>query len=135
MSAFALVWMIFFLPETLYDNILLRRAQRIRKRTGDETIRSQSEVEMGTLSISRTVTNQIVADFRMSFADPIILFVNLHTMLIYGVLYLWFEFFPFGKNIYITKLGYCTDYDSLRRHIRIHASPASPYVFYILYIR
>jgi DHA1 family multidrug resistance protein-like MFS transporter len=39
----------------------------------------------------------ILEDFRMSFADPVILFVNLHTMLIYGVLYLWFEFFPFGR--------------------------------------
>ena len=29
--------------------------------------------------------------------DPVILLVNIHTMLIYGVLYLWFEFFPFGK--------------------------------------
>jgi len=29
--------------------------------------------------------------------DPVILFVNIHTMLIYGVLYLRFEFFPFGK--------------------------------------
>lgn len=30
--------------------------------------------------------------------DPVILFVNIHTMLIYGILYLWFELFPFGKQ-------------------------------------
>jgi DHA1 family multidrug resistance protein-like MFS transporter len=36
-------------------------------------------------------------DLQLACLDPVILFVNLHTMLVYGVLYLWFEFFPFGK--------------------------------------
>lgn len=36
-------------------------------------------------------------DLKLAFSDPVILFVNMHTMLLYGVLYLWFEFFPFGN--------------------------------------
>lgn len=36
-------------------------------------------------------------DIKLACLDPVILFVNMHTMLVYGVLYLWFEFFPFGK--------------------------------------
>ncbi|KAM4055767.1 hypothetical protein HRG_015124 [Hirsutella rhossiliensis] len=32
----------------------------------------------------------------LSCTDPVILSVNIHIMLIYGLLYLWFEFFPFG---------------------------------------
>lgn len=36
-------------------------------------------------------------DIKLACLDPVILFVNVHTMLVYGVLYLWFEFFPFGK--------------------------------------
>ncbi|RFU31158.1 hypothetical protein B7463_g5175, partial [Scytalidium lignicola] len=55
----------------------------------------QSEIDMKGLSITKSISKQIIEDFKMSFADPIILFVNLHTMLIYGVLYLWFEFFPY----------------------------------------
>jgi DHA1 family multidrug resistance protein-like MFS transporter len=36
-------------------------------------------------------------DLKLACLDPVILFVNMNTMLVYGVLYLWFEFFPFGK--------------------------------------
>lgn len=45
------------------------------------------------------ILKQTVNDFRISCMDPVIIFVNIHTMLIYGILYLWFEFFPFGKTI------------------------------------
>ena len=34
----------------------------------------------------------------MSYYDPVILFMNIHTMSVYGIIYLWFEFFPFGKT-------------------------------------
>lgn len=97
-AAFSLVFTFMFLPETLYDNILLRRARKLRRETGDNTIRSQSEVDTENPSISLRIAKQVVQDFKMSFADPIIIFINLYTMLIYGVLYVWFEFFPFGKT-------------------------------------
>jgi MFS transporter, DHA1 family, multidrug resistance protein len=97
-AVFSLVFAFMFLPETLYDNILLRRARKLRRETGDNTICSQSEVDTESPSISLRIAKQVVRDFKMSFADPIIIFVNLYTMLIYGVLYVWFEFFSFGKT-------------------------------------
>ncbi|OQE13199.1 hypothetical protein PENFLA_c052G09460 [Penicillium flavigenum] len=34
-------------------------------------------------------------DLKLACLDPVILVVNMHTMLVYGVLYIWFEFDPF----------------------------------------
>ena len=52
------------------------------------------------------IFEQIVNDLKISCMDPVIIFVNIHTMLIYGILYLWFEFFPFGKTI-LSNLATC----------------------------
>lgn len=49
-------------------------------------------------NISLQIVRQTADDFKLSCLDPVILFVNLHTMLIYGILYLWFELFPFGES-------------------------------------
>lgn len=44
------------------------------------------------------IVRQTADDFKLSCLDTVILFVNLQTMLIYGILYLWFELFPFGES-------------------------------------
>ncbi|KAJ5585782.1 hypothetical protein N7450_005569 [Penicillium hetheringtonii] len=88
----------FFLPETLSTNILLRRARRIRAKTGNIWPQTQSEMIISKASFLATILKQTLDDFKLSCMDPVIVFVNIHTMLIYGILYLWFEFFPFGTN-------------------------------------
>lgn len=98
-TAFTTVFIFFFLPETLSSNILLRRAKRLRTQTGKPCYRSLVESDTARPNIVSEIIHQTVDDFKLSCMDPVILFVNIHTMLIYGVLYLWFEFFPFGKLI------------------------------------
>lgn len=98
-TAFTTLFIFFLLPETLPSNILLRRAQRLRTQTGNSLYRSQSEMDISTTNFGTMILKQTVNDFRISCMDPVIIFVNIHTMLIYGILYLWFEFFPFGKTI------------------------------------
>lgn len=97
-TAFTTLFIFFFLPETLSSNILLRRAQRLRTHTGNSLYRSQSEMDTPTTSFGAMIFKQIVDDLKISCMDPVIIFVNIHTMLIYGILYLWFEFFPFGRS-------------------------------------
>jgi DHA1 family multidrug resistance protein-like MFS transporter len=97
-TAFTTLFIFFFLPETLSSNILLRRAQRLRTQTRNPLYQSQSEMEV-TTSLGAMIIEQTVNDLKISCMDPVIIFVNIHTMLIYGILYLWFEFFPFGKTI------------------------------------
>lgn len=91
------VFMFFLLPETLADNILYRRAAHLRQVTGDNRYCSPSEAETTENNLFRAMLEQIAVDFRLSFIDPVILFINIHTMFIYGILYLWYEFFPYGK--------------------------------------
>ncbi|KAB8239222.1 MFS transporter [Aspergillus alliaceus] len=94
-TAFTTVFIFFLLPETLYSNILLRRAQRLRSQTGDSAYRSQAEIDTPKTNFAVQILKQTADDFKLSCMDPVIFFVNMHTMLIYGILYLWFEFFPF----------------------------------------
>ena len=97
-SAFTTVFIFFFLPETLAANILHRRALRLQlhgDKLGNE--HQDGPEDAKARSILLDIAYQTIDDFKLSCVDPVILFVNIHTMLIYGVLYLWFEFFPFGK--------------------------------------
>ncbi|KAB8077010.1 major facilitator superfamily domain-containing protein [Aspergillus leporis] len=55
----------------------------------------QAGIESQEANLAVRIMKQTVDDFKLSCIDPVILFVNMHTMLIYGILYLWFEFFPF----------------------------------------
>ena len=85
------------MPETLSSNILRRRAQRLRKQSDrpPAQLPLESAVPRG---IFLDIVHQTIDDFKLSCIDPVILCVNIHTMLIYGILYLWFELFPFGKQ-------------------------------------
>ncbi|KAM3499453.1 hypothetical protein MY10362_007284 [Beauveria mimosiformis] len=93
-TAFTTVSTFFFLPETLASNILLRRAKRLRAQTGNPAYQSETEIQPGE-NLAARIVKDIGNDLKLACLDPVILFVNLHTMLVYGVLYLWFEFFPF----------------------------------------
>lgn len=96
-TAFTTVFIFFFLPETLSFNILRRRARRLRVQRDRPHDPYPVEPDAKSRNFFLDIVYQTVDDFKLSCTDPVILFVNVHTMLIYGVLYLWFEFFPFGK--------------------------------------
>lgn len=94
-TALTTIFVFFLLPETLMANILHRQARR----NGNDSDKGSSTVSNSVLSFASQVAKQIVDDFKLSCTDPVVLCVNIHTMLIYGILYLWFEFFPFGTPI------------------------------------
>jgi DHA1 family multidrug resistance protein-like MFS transporter len=96
-TALTTVSTFFFLPETSSSNILLRRAERLRAQTGNPAYGSITEMESPSENLAVRIVKDMGNDLQLACLDPVILFVNLHTMLVYGVLYLWFEFFPFGK--------------------------------------
>lgn len=95
-TAFVTVLIVFLMPETLASNILRRRALRLREHSKAE-IQLPLEPATTLTSFLKSIIYQTAEDLKVSCVDPVVLFVNIHTMLIYGVLYLWFEFFPFGK--------------------------------------
>lgn len=96
----------FLLPETSSPNILLRRAQRIRKLTGNDKIRSQSELDQASLSARDITIEALWRPFQLVLLDPSIAFTAIYTALIYGIFYSWFEAFPLVYNaMYGFNLG------------------------------
>ena len=94
MAAPMLVALLVFLPETYAPNILLRRAQRLRKLTGNANIQSQSEIDQRNLTPSGILIDALIKPIEITIKDPAIFFVNIYTALFYGIYYTFFEVFP-----------------------------------------
>lgn len=67
MAGPTLIVMFLFLPETSSHNILLRRAARLRKITGNPHLQSQSEIDQRLLKPSTVVINALVCCSSNSF--------------------------------------------------------------------
>lgn len=88
------VVLFFFLPETSSATILLRRAQRLRKLTGDDKLRSQSEIDQKNLTPKDVAIEALWRPFQLMLLDPSIAFTAVYTAIIYGIFYSFFEAFP-----------------------------------------
>ncbi|KAF2158651.1 hypothetical protein M409DRAFT_71545 [Zasmidium cellare ATCC 36951] len=94
MAVFTFIIMLAFFPETSAATILLRRAQRIRKREQDNRYVSQSEIDDAKQSASQIATQALIRPLQITFMDPAVLFTNLYSSYSYGVYYSFFEAFP-----------------------------------------
>ena len=89
-----LIAMFLMMPETSTPNILLRRAARLRKLTGDNRLQSQSEINQRGLNPNAVIVDALIKPIEITIKDPAIAFVNLYTSLVYGIYYSFFEVFP-----------------------------------------
>jgi DHA1 family multidrug resistance protein-like MFS transporter len=112
MSSPVLLALLFFMPETSPSTILLRRAQRLRKLTGNSKLQSQGEIDQRNLSASEVLISTLIRPMEIMLKDPSIFFVNLYTGYFYGVFYTFFEVFPlvfpplYGFNLGQTGLAF-----------------------------
>lgn len=99
------VWlsMFFLLPETSSANILLRRAKRLRAKTGDQRLKSQSEIDQANIKFGQLVEESLWRPIQMMILDPSVAFTAVYTALIYGIYYSFFEAFPI---VYIEMYGF-----------------------------
>ncbi|KAI7255020.1 MFS general substrate transporter [Hortaea werneckii] len=97
------VVMLLFLPETSAANILLRRAERLRKLTGDQRLMAQSEIDQANLRPRDVVFEALVRPMQMIVMDPAIGFTAGYVALCYGIYYSFFEAFPL---VYIDRYGF-----------------------------
>nr|OQO07767.1 hypothetical protein B0A51_17408 [Rachicladosporium sp. CCFEE 5018] len=88
------IMMLLFLPETSQSNILLRRARRLRKLTGNDKYRSQSELDQANLNAREIAYEALVRPMQLMFMDPAIGFTAVYVGLVYGIFYSYFECFP-----------------------------------------
>lgn len=89
-----LIGMFFFVPETSAAKILLQRAQRLRKRTGQPFSRSQGEIDQSKLRAREVVFEALWRPIQTMIFDPSIGFTALYSSLIYVVYYSCFGCFP-----------------------------------------
>lgn len=76
LDGFCLLMLLFFFPETSSTNILYRRAVRLRKRTGNQNLRSQGEIESSKMKGKDIVKMTLIAPFVLSLTEPICLVLN-----------------------------------------------------------
>ena len=95
-----------FLPETSASNILYRRAKRLRREYGNESVRSESGLEPLDLSKKELAYITLIRPFKLCFQELICLLLNTYTSLITGLLFAWLESLPlvFG-GVYGFNLG------------------------------
>lgn len=84
-AVFTFVLLVFCLPETNADTILLQRAQRLRKLTGNTRLRSESEIRQGEMHILPTIGQYLTTPFKVTLQDPCVAFINVYTALIYAI--------------------------------------------------
>jgi DHA1 family multidrug resistance protein-like MFS transporter len=104
-NGFTLLVLLFLLPETYGPTILLRRAQRLRKVTGNKTLRSQSEIDQHELSASAILTEALWRPISL-MRDPAVTYANVYIGLVYSVFYMFFESLPLVyEGVYGFSLG------------------------------
>lgn len=106
LAAPILLVMVLTLPETSAATILLRRAQRLRQATGNELLRSQSEIDQAKLTVKQMAIDALIKPWEINILDPAVLYTTFYTGLVYGIFYTYFEVFPmvYG-DIYGFSLG------------------------------
>ena len=117
-----LLVLLILMPETSASNILLRRAKRLRKLTGDSRLQSQSEIDQRNLQLSDVLVTALIRPMEIMLKDPAIFFVNLYTGFFYGVFYIFFEVFPlvfppmYGFSLSQTGLTFLSCLVGVSRH-------------------
>lgn len=93
-SGGALILLFFTLPETSSTNILVRRAKRLRKLTGNDELRSAGEVAQAQMTGREVAMMTLVRPFLLTAVEPMVFLLNLQIGLVYAILYAWLEAFP-----------------------------------------
>ncbi|KAL0569549.1 hypothetical protein V5O48_012412 [Marasmius crinis-equi] len=91
-AAFCLGVIVFTMPETYMPVLLVQRAKRLRKETGDDRYYAPMEVVKKTV---RERTEVILGrPFKMLIQEPMLIAVTVYQSFVYGCLYLLFAAYP-----------------------------------------
>ncbi|GAA5855495.1 hypothetical protein JCM8547_007860 [Rhodosporidiobolus lusitaniae] len=97
----------FLFPETNGETVLVKRAQRLRRLTGNNKLRAPAELE-GGLTVTNLLMDNLTRTAQLSI-EPLILVPSLYIALVYSVLYSLLEAFPIVfEGIYHFNLGVST---------------------------
>ncbi|KAG8844225.1 hypothetical protein FRB96_003229 [Tulasnella sp. 330] len=91
-TSIELALLVLFVPETHHPTLERRKAQRLRKQTGD--LQYYSTLEKSDKGVFRTIQISCYKPFLILYYEPMALALSLWSALLLGVLYLTFEAFP-----------------------------------------
>lgn len=101
-----MVLMFFSMPETSSENILLKRARRLRRETRRSDLKSESEIRQAKMDARRVTFNALIKPWEINALDPAVLFSTFYTALTYCIYYSFFECFPLVyEDMYNFNLG------------------------------
>lgn len=83
---------LYFLQETYSPALLAKRKRHLIKTTGNELL--HTEYDNPDRSLARTLTAALTRPFRLLFTQPILIFLAVYMMYLYGTIYLLITTFP-----------------------------------------
>jgi MFS transporter, DHA1 family, multidrug resistance protein len=92
--------LLLFMPETSHAKILLRRARRLRRSTGNDNHLAASELE--NTNLVQTFKDTMIKPIQISVLDPAVGFVCIYAALVYATYYSFFDAFPL---VYLETYG------------------------------
>ncbi|WLF78734.1 Multidrug transporter flr1 [Lodderomyces elongisporus] len=125
---------LFTLPETYTPYLLRKKAQRLRKLTGNNRIRSEAELKTGeSKSISAVLSELLWRPIEITLKEPVVLLIDIYIALVYSIIYLFFESIPIvyqeTKHFPLILMG--VTYTSIVIGIILAAAIFIPYVYQI----
>lgn len=85
------------MPETSAPNILLRRAERLRRFAGSQRLQSQSEIDQAHLTVSGIAVDALIKPLEITIKDPAVLFVQIYSAILYAIYYSCKHYVPLGS--------------------------------------
>ncbi|KAF7795334.1 hypothetical protein EIP86_006491 [Pleurotus ostreatoroseus] len=87
-AGFVYVLMTLTVPETYAPTILLKRARKMRKETGDNSYVTEQEIDRRPFS--EELTEFILRPFQLLFQELIVFLISIYMSVLYGLLYMFF---------------------------------------------
>lgn len=85
---------IIFTPETFAPHLLINKARKLRKKTGDNSYYAQHERSLAEKSLSKTLAISSSRVFLLLALEPMLFLLCFWCAILLGILYLFFELFP-----------------------------------------
>lgn len=80
------------MPESYAPVILKRRARKLRKQTGNNSIIAPLELQKG--GAKEMITKTCTRPIRMLISESIVLFTSMYLSLAYAIFYIYFQAYP-----------------------------------------
>lgn len=130
-SGCAFLVLSWFLPESYGKTILYRKAERLRKLTGNDKITSEGHIENSKMEVHEMAVDILWRPFELIIFEPVVLLINIYIGLVYSIMYTWFEAFPivFLEIHHFTLIEMGVSYVALMIGIMIGAAFFIPFIY------